>query len=91
MSLEHRIGQQDTSETCVAVCHIIQTCDEIHKEGSLGERLENPSEVVMDAQLIKSAHESVSKLLLANSEFNDISYQNSIVSFCQHFKCNSKS
>lgn len=76
--LQNRIGQQLPSVTCVAVCDIVQTCDAIHNEGRMCEKLENPSEVVMDAQIIKSAHESVSKLLLANSEFNDISYQNAI-------------
>lgn len=77
---DNSIGTRLASETCRAVRTIIQTCDDIHREGSIGDKLENPSEVVLDAQIIKSTHESISKLLLANSEFNDGIYQNAIVS-----------
>lgn len=67
------------SETCLAVQDIVQNCNNIHKETSITEKVENTSEIVMDAQLMKNVHESVSKLLLANSEFNDGNYSNSIV------------
>ncbi|KAI8127788.1 Non-structural maintenance of chromosomes element 4 like protein A [Lucilia cuprina] len=69
--LQQGIGHQLPSETCRAVQNIVQNCDNIHKETPITEKVENTSEIVMDAQLMKSVHESVSKLLLANSEFND--------------------
>lgn len=47
----------------------------------MAEKVENTSEIVMDAQLMKNVHESVSKLLLANAEFNDGMYSNAIVSW----------
>ncbi|XP_075158561.1 SMC5-SMC6 complex kleisin component Non-SMC element 1 [Haematobia irritans] len=83
-NLQSSIGTRMTSETCRAVRSIIQTCDEIHKESSINDKLENPSEVVLDAQIIKSTHESISKLLLANSEFNDGIYQNAISALISH-------
>ncbi|XP_013109948.1 EP300-interacting inhibitor of differentiation 3 [Stomoxys calcitrans] len=83
-NLHNTIGVRMVSETCRAVRNIIQTCDDIHREGSIGDKLENPSEVVIDAQIIKSTHESISKLLLANSEFNDGIYQNAISALISH-------
>ncbi|KNC30139.1 hypothetical protein FF38_05284 [Lucilia cuprina] len=76
--LQQGIGHQLPSETCRAVQNIVQNCDNIHKETPITEKVENTSEIVMDAQLMKSVHESVSKLLLANSEFNDGMYSNAI-------------
>ncbi|KAM7349041.1 SMC5-SMC6 complex kleisin component Non-SMC element 1 [Cochliomyia hominivorax] len=76
--LQMEIGVQLPSETCRAVQSIVQNCDNIHKEAPITEKIENTSEMVMDAQLMKNVHESVSKLLLANSEFNDGMYSNAI-------------
>ncbi|XP_061396956.1 EP300-interacting inhibitor of differentiation 3 [Musca vetustissima] len=72
------IGTREESETCSALRSIIERNDNIHKEGSIGDKLENTSEVVLDAQILKSTHESISKLLQASSEFNDGMYQNAI-------------
>lgn len=78
------IGTREESETCSALRNIIERNDNIHKEGSIGDKLENTSEVVLDAQILKSTHESISKLLQASSEFNDGMYQNAIVRTMTH-------
>ncbi|XP_073833573.1 uncharacterized protein [Musca autumnalis] len=68
-NINKNIGTCEESETCSALRNIIEQNDNIHKEGSIGDKLENTSEVVLDAQILKSTHESISKLLQASSEF----------------------
>ncbi|TMW40018.1 hypothetical protein DOY81_014902 [Sarcophaga bullata] len=59
--LQQEINHMLPSETCLAVQDIVQNCNNIHKETSITEKVENTSEIVMDAQLMKNVHESVSK------------------------------
>ncbi|TMW40543.1 hypothetical protein DOY81_014377, partial [Sarcophaga bullata] len=58
--LQQEINHMLPSETCLAVQDIVQNCNNIHKETSITEKVENTSEIVMDAQLMKNVHESVS-------------------------------
>ncbi|XP_073833560.1 EP300-interacting inhibitor of differentiation 3-like [Musca autumnalis] len=83
-NINKNIGTCEESETCSALRNIIEQNDNIHKEGSIGDKLENTSEVVLDAQILKSTHESISKLLQASSEFNDGMYQNAISALICH-------
>ncbi|XP_065363052.1 non-structural maintenance of chromosomes element 4 homolog A [Calliphora vicina] len=76
--LQQDIGHQMLSETCRAVQNIVHLSDNMHKETGVTEKVENTSEIVMDAQLMKSIHESVSKIMLTTSEFTDGMYCNGI-------------
>ncbi|XP_037035960.1 non-structural maintenance of chromosomes element 4 homolog A-like isoform X1 [Bradysia coprophila] len=71
--IETTTENQTPIQTLTNVTDVVKCTDEIHTEGQCQERVENSCEVVMDAQIIKGAHEIVGSVVqkMGNTEIAD--------------------
>ncbi|KAG4076884.1 hypothetical protein HA402_015871 [Bradysia odoriphaga] len=71
--IETTTENQTPIQTLKNVTDVVKRTDEIHTEGQCQERVENSCEVVMDAQIIKGAHEIVGSVVqkMGNTEIAD--------------------
>lgn len=68
-------------DTLKSIQQIVISSNELNRDGRVKDRIENITEIVMDAQVIKMSHELIGSTLLKveNLEFSDDDFYNNIV------------